>query len=81
MRDPKIEGVRQRERKTDDACTRARVQDGNTIRRLLKIIGLFLKNIVPFIGLFCKRDLCARYREGKHEREREREREGERMCA
>jgi len=28
-----------------------------TISRLLKIIGLFLQNIVSFIGLFCKRDL------------------------
>jgi len=27
-----------------------------TISRLLKIIGLFLQNIVSFIGLFCKRD-------------------------
>ena len=28
-----------------------------TISRLLKIIGLFLQNIVSFIGLFCKRDI------------------------
>ena len=40
-RKKKKEEVRQRKRKKDDACTRARVRDGNTIRRLLKIIGLF----------------------------------------
>jgi len=28
-----------------------------TISRLLKTVGLFLQNIVSFIGLFCKRDL------------------------
>jgi len=28
-----------------------------TSSRLLKIIGLFLQNIVSFIGLFCKKDL------------------------
>jgi len=27
-----------------------------TISRLLKIIGLLCKNIVPLTGLFCKRD-------------------------
>ena len=28
-----------------------------TISRLLNIIGLYLQNIVSFIGLFCTRDL------------------------
>ena len=28
------------------------------ISRLLKNIGLFCKNVVSLIGLFCKRDLC-----------------------
>ena len=28
-----------------------------TISRLLQIIGLFWQNLVPFIGLFCKRVL------------------------
>jgi len=28
-----------------------------TMSRLLKIVGLFLQNIVSFVGLFCKRDL------------------------
>ena len=34
-----------------------------TISRLLIIIGLFLQNIVSFIGLVCKRDLCFYVRE------------------
>ena len=28
-----------------------------TVSRIDKILGLFLQNIVSFIGLFCKRDL------------------------
>ena len=28
-----------------------------TISTLLKIIGLFLQNIVSFVGLFCERDI------------------------